>query len=204
MVVPVLQVLNVWKWTIEMKVSSMAALLLFIMLTACTATPQDLSGKMFTFPQETNTASVKLDISTQNLNAATVCLRDQNARFFGLEYKLSVWHSVCSTWDAESGLGQLWFDGKPSVRKFISGSPISQPIVVLGQEQDSYGGGFDIKQSFVGMTSDVHMWDYVRSPCEIQRYVDNLNFSPGNVLNWMALTFDITGRVLIEDKIKTC
>ncbi|XP_016528896.1 C-reactive protein-like [Poecilia formosa] len=83
-------------------------------------------------------------------------------------------------------------------------SQINQPLVVLGQEQDSYGGKFDIKQSFVGMMTDVHMWDYVLSSCEIQNYVDNLNFSPGNVLNWKALMFEITGRVLTENKQLTC
>ncbi|KAM4735250.1 C-reactive protein-like [Anableps anableps] len=137
-----------------------------MMLTACAASPQDLSGKMFTFPQETNTANVRLDISTKNLNNVTLCLR----------------------------LGQLWFDGTFSVRKFISGSQITQPLLILGQEQDSYGGGFDSQQSFIGMMSDVHLWDYVLSSCEIQRYMYNLNFSPGNVLNWMVLTFDVTGR----------
>ncbi|MED6249545.1 hypothetical protein ATANTOWER_015865 [Ataeniobius toweri] len=139
-------------------------------------------------------------------DADNLCCK--SPRFFtdllGLDNKLNVWHSVCLTWDSESGIGQLWFDGTSSVRKFLSGSEISQPLVILGQEQDSYGGGFDSQQSFVGMMSDIHLWDYVLSPCEIQRYVDNLNFTPGNVLNWMALTCDITEGVLIEDKQKTC
>jgi len=72
------------------------------------------------------------------------------------------------------------------------------------QDQDSHGGGFDIKQSFVGMMSDVHMWDYVLSPCDIQNYADYLNFPAGNVLDWKALSFQITGRVLIEEKQNMC
>ncbi|XP_012718151.2 serum amyloid P-component-like [Fundulus heteroclitus] len=218
----------------------MSALLLFVMLTACAASPQDLSGKMFTFPQETKTANVMLNISTHRLNAVTVCLRSftdlrrahslfslatpsSNNGFlmetvtdridfhvnnlkvqYVVGYKLNTWHSVCSTWDADSGLGQLWFNGQPLARKFLSKSQISEPIVVLGQEQDSYAGSFDTKQSFTGMMADVHMWNYILSPCEIQNYVDNLNFTPGNVLNWKALTFDVTGRVLIEDRQMTC
>uniref|UniRef100_A0A3Q2THZ6 Pentraxin family member n=1 Tax=Fundulus heteroclitus TaxID=8078 RepID=A0A3Q2THZ6_FUNHE len=220
----------------------MSALLLYVMLTACAASPQDLSGKMFTFPQETNTASVKLDVSTHNLNAVTVCLRfftdlqrahslfslatpsshngflifkestadtvslyvNNKAVQYVVGYELNTWHSVCSTWDADSGLGQLWFNGQPLAQKFLGGSQISKPIVVLGQEQDSYAGSFDTKQSFTGMMADVHMWNYILSPCEIKNYVYNLNFTPGNVLNWRALTFDVTGRVLIEDKQKSC
>uniref|UniRef100_A0A7N6BDX5 Pentraxin family member n=1 Tax=Anabas testudineus TaxID=64144 RepID=A0A7N6BDX5_ANATE len=123
---------------------------------------------------------------------------------FSLCTELNVWHSICSTWDSASGLGQVWLDGKPSSRKFISSeSNIKGSIlIVLGQEQDSYGGGFDITQCFVGMMSDVHMWDYTLSPCEIQNYMSDLTFTPGNVLNWKALDFQITGRVLTEDKQK--
>ena len=36
---------------------------------------KDLLGKMFTFPQQTSTAHVRLTTSRQNLNAVTVCLR---------------------------------------------------------------------------------------------------------------------------------
>ncbi|XP_030248711.1 serum amyloid P-component-like [Sparus aurata] len=221
----------------------MAFLLLLAMLTACAATPQDLSSKMFTFPEETQTANVRLTTSGQMFKAVTVCLRsitdlsrahalfslatpssdngflifkgaanniisvsvvNTDAGFRGQDYKLNTWHPICSTWDSESGLAQLWLDGKPSIRKFTGGSNITNPIVILGQEQDSYGGKFDRRQSFIGMITDVHMWDHTLSSCEVQRYVDDRNFSPGNVLNWRALEFQTTGRVLIENKQLPC
>uniref|UniRef100_UPI0037E9A723 C-reactive protein-like n=1 Tax=Semicossyphus pulcher TaxID=241346 RepID=UPI0037E9A723 len=223
----------------------MKFLLLLVMLTACAASPQDLSGKMFTFPQETNRAHVRLNTSVEDLSTVTVChrsftdlmrdhvlfslatpsdlngfltfwdedtkemevhVKDRAAEFVGNDYKLNTWHSVCTTWDSATGLVQLWFDEQPSVRKFTSsGSGILEtPIIILGQEQDSYGGGFDAEQSFVGMMTDVHMWNYILSPCEIHNYMDGLNFTPGNVLNWRALEFQISGRVLIEDKIMSC
>ncbi|XP_068999005.1 LOW QUALITY PROTEIN: serum amyloid P-component-like [Embiotoca jacksoni] len=223
----------------------MVPLLLLVMLTSCAAIPQNLASKMFTFPQETNTAHVRLTISKQSLGAVTVCLRsftdlkrehslfslatpsgsndflifktaatdfflsyvkNTNSEFHGLNFRLNTWHSICSTWDGASGLTQMWIDGNPSSRKFTSsGSNISGPIIiVLGQDQDSFGGTFDHLQSFVGMMSDVHMWDYALSPCEIQGFMNDLNFPPGTVLNWNALDFQITGKVLIEDKQKTC
>ncbi|XP_059194607.1 C-reactive protein-like [Centropristis striata] len=222
----------------------MALYLLLLMLTACAAVPQDLSGKMFTFPQQTNTAQVRLTTSRQVLGAVTVCLRsftdlrrdhslfslatpsvdndiaiyvyanvgihftirNKAVLFGGQDYKLNTWHSICTTWDSATGLAQLWLDGKPSSRKSLStGSHISGPIkIVLGQEQDSFGGGFDINQSFAGMLSDVHMWDHVLSPCQIQDYASDLNFPPGNVLNWRALEFQTEGRVLLEDGQKNC
>uniref|UniRef100_A0A668A478 Pentraxin family member n=1 Tax=Myripristis murdjan TaxID=586833 RepID=A0A668A478_9TELE len=204
-----------------------------------------LSGKMFTFPQQTNTAHVRLNTTREDFSAVTVCLRsftdlsrnhvlfslatpsaandfllfkraaanqieisarNVGALFDGQEYTLNTWLSVCATWDSTSGLGQLWLNGKPSSRKFTStGSNIrGRAIITLGQEQDSHGGGFDANQSLVGMISDVHMWDYVLSNCEIHRYMDNLNFTPGNVLNWRALDFQIRGRVLLEEKQAIC
>ncbi|XP_037532905.1 serum amyloid P-component [Nematolebias whitei] len=223
----------------------MELLLVFVLLTTCAAKTQDLSGKMFTFPMETNRAHVRLNTPRQNLEAVTVChrsftdlqrdhilfslatpthtndflifwdatnkeiephIRDKKVEFRGQDYKPNMWHSICTTWDAESGLVQVWFNGQPSIRKFItSGANIAGPvIIILGQEQDSHGGGFDIKQSFVGMMSDVHMWDYTISPCEIQNYVDQRNFTPGNVLNWSALDIQIVDRVLIENKVAVC
>ncbi|XP_016528900.1 jeltraxin-like [Poecilia formosa] len=223
----------------------MRLLLLVGMLTACAAVTKDLSGKMFTFPLETNTAHVKLRTTKQDFNAVTVCQRyftdlqrshvlfslavpsfsngfmilwdgtdkeleiytqDKLAVFGKTDYKLNTWHSVCATWDSASGLAQLWLDGQPSVRKFTSsGSNIrGSLIIMLGQDQDSHGGGFDIKQSFVGMLSDVHMWDYVLSACQIQKYVDEQNFTPGNVLNWAALDYQIVEKVMVENKVMVC
>uniref|UniRef100_A0A3Q2VTR3 Jeltraxin-like n=1 Tax=Haplochromis burtoni TaxID=8153 RepID=A0A3Q2VTR3_HAPBU len=184
--------------------------------------------KMFTFPEATNTAHTKLLTTKQDLSVVTVCLRSftdlrrghaifslatslasNDFLIFKLDasdlfdlWQLNTWNAICSTWDATSGIIQLWVNGKPSSRKFVSsGFNISEPMsIVLGQEQDSYGGEFDINQSFIGMISDVHMWDYTMSSCEIQKYSDELSFTLGNVLNWNALDFQITGRVLIEDK----
>ncbi|XP_055019820.1 serum amyloid P-component-like, partial [Boleophthalmus pectinirostris] len=132
-------------------------------------------------------------------------LKEQKAEYRFLDYKPNQWHSLCTTWDMGSGLVQVWFNGMPLARKFVKQANMTgEPIIILGQEQDSHGGGFDINQSFVGMMTDVHMWDYVLSSCEIQKYMAELSFTPGNVLNWAALDFQINGRVLIENKQMYC
>ncbi|XP_076009810.1 mucosal pentraxin-like [Genypterus blacodes] len=218
--------------------------LLVVMLAECAAVPRDLSGSMFTFPAETDTAHVRLITSRQGFTAATVCLRfftdisrgqplfslatqtadnafliwttpsaaedqlwvrNNHAIFWGQSPKMNTWNSVCSTWDSVSGLGQQWLNGNPSVRRhIISGSNIIGPFsIILGQEQDSFGGAFDINQNFKGMISDVHMWDHVLSPSDILYYSDGLNYPPGNTLNWKSLEFQETGRVLLERKFKS-
>lgn len=60
-------------------------------------------------------------------------VQDRRANFAADDYKLNMWQSVCSTWDYTSGLVQLWLDGKPTIRKFIGGSRIGTPIIILGQ-----------------------------------------------------------------------
>lgn len=75
---------------------------------------------------------------------------------------------------------------------------------MLVQEQDSYGGGFDVSQSFVGEVTDVHFWDSVISPCEIQLYMELNRFTPGNILNWKALEFTTGGGVFKEISDYTC
>ncbi|KAJ3598640.1 hypothetical protein NHX12_002145 [Muraenolepis orangiensis] len=219
-------------------------LLLTALIATCWATPQDLSGKMFTFPKATNTDHVKLSTPKKLFQDVTACVRlftdisrdygifslatasrinafgmfklgptslrmlaqDAAADFLMMSIPLNQWVSICSTWTSETGLTQVWLDGQPSSRRHIhKGTAIAgPPIIILGQEQDTYGGGFDLQQSFVGMISDVHMWDYVLSACEIQRYSKDLNYSPGNVLNWRAMEFEITGNVLKENKQEQC
>ncbi|KAK7925844.1 hypothetical protein WMY93_008154 [Mugilogobius chulae] len=220
----------------------MKLLICFVVLLSVAATTlcRDMSREMFTFPQQTNTAHVKMSPSRTTFRALTVCHRSftdltrdhglfslstpkghnsfltfWNAKnkqmeiyilqgavpFPSLDYAPNKWHSICATFDSRSGVAQLWFDGKPLVRKYIKNTPIiGRPIITLGQEQDTYGGGFDVNQSFVGMMTDVHMWSYVLSPHQIRRYMRRHRHTPGNVVNWDALSFTTSGRVLIERK----
>ncbi|XP_034554097.1 C-reactive protein-like isoform X2 [Notolabrus celidotus] len=215
-------------------------LILVLMLATCGATPQDLSGKVFVFPKETNRDHVKLLTSRVKLNSLTVCMRfktdlsrnyglfslatpsisnnfvlfkpstggvmrvhalDGGTDFLSLSFSPNTWHSMCATWRSDNGLAQLWVNGKPTIKRFIKAGVINgAPITILGQEQDSYGGGFDATQSFLGMITKLHMWDYVLSDAEIKRYVDDTQFTPGNIFNWRALDFQVVGDVFVEDQ----
>ncbi|KAM6963780.1 serum amyloid P-component-like [Tautogolabrus adspersus] len=118
----------------------------------------------------------------------------------GLPDDTNEWNSVCWTWDSTHGLTALWINGKRSPRAIL-GTKVSLtgvPSIILGQDQDSYGGGFDQSQSFVGDITDVHMWDKVISPCEIRFYMEGSSFIPGNLLNWIDLRFSTTGSVQEE------
>ncbi len=118
----------------------------------------------------------------------------------GLPDNLDEWNSVCWTWDSTYGLTTLWVNGKRSARKILQrgGTLTGVPSIILGQEQDSYGGGFDQSQSFVGDITDVHLWDSIISPCEIRFYMEGNNLTPGNLLNWKNLQYSTTGTVYVE------
>ncbi|KAL4641349.1 mucosal pentraxin-like [Arapaima gigas] len=127
---------------------------------------------------------------------------DATVFFWGLPVQLNEWVSLCGTWDSGTGLAQLWVNDKPSSRKVLSaGKVISGKVsIILGQEQDTLGGGFDFDQSFMGQLTDVHMWDSVLSPCEIRQYLSKSTFSPGNVINWRRMDYTKHGTVFVEKK----
>ncbi|KAM5126676.1 LOW QUALITY PROTEIN: uncharacterized protein ACMZJ9_021204 [Mantella aurantiaca] len=110
------------------------------------------------------------------------------------------WRHTCVTWDSDTGVLQLWVNRKVYPGGVVmKGSTIAaESSIILGQEQDSFGGGFDASQSFVGEISDVHMWDYVLTPEEVQKVISD-NFY-GNLLNWKSLIYKIRGNALVQSK----
>ena len=117
-----------------------------------------------------------------------------------LEENRNDWNSICWTWDSGFGQTALWLNGRRSARKVLRrGYTVAgRPAIVLGQEQDTYGGGFEPKQSFVGDITDVHFWSEVISPCEIRFYMEGNNYAPGNLLNWASLDYDNRGSVFVN------
>ncbi|CAL8352311.1 unnamed protein product [Boreogadus saida] len=175
-------------------------------ITVCLRSFTDLKRGHGLFSMSTTSSSNAFLIFKEDTeNRFQLIVKDSSASLFEQEYKLNTWHSVCATWDGKTGVVQLWLDGRPSARKYCTdGTQSSNSLIMIGQEQDSHGGRFDIKQSFVGMMTDVHMWNFVLSPCEIQRYVEDVNYSPGNVINWKALNYEIVGKILVTDKNGVC
>lgn len=107
---------------------------------------------------------------------------------------------MCTTWESSSGLAQVWLDGQSTIKRFVKTGPITgAPSVVLGQDQDNYGGGFDAKQSFVGMLSNLHVWDYVLPVAEIRMYMNGLYATPGNVFDWRDIEHELAGKVSVEN-----
>nr|AFA37846.1 CRP [Apodemus agrarius] len=109
---------------------------------------------------------------------------------------------ICASWESATGIVELWVDGKPRVRKSLNkGYTVwTNASIILGQEQDSYGGRFDAKQSLVGDIGDVNMWDFVLSPEQINAVYVGGTLSP-NVLNWRSLKYKAQGEVFIKPQL---
>ncbi|PIO34338.1 hypothetical protein AB205_0108440, partial [Aquarana catesbeiana] len=144
-------------------------------------------------------------------NAFVIYLQPPNTCFIYINQKLTSfntdsesldWRHICVTWDSNTGVVQLWVNGKLYPRRVsMKGSSIAaETSIVLGQEQDSFGGRFNEKQSLVGELSDVHIWDYVLTPEDIKKVISGEH--NGNVINWLSLYYEIKGEVLVQPKFQ--
>ena len=110
------------------------------------------------------------------------------------------WHHVCFTWESTAGSYNIYVDGSQKT----AGSGLKKGHVIrgggaliLGQEQDSVGGGFDASQSFVGMMSQVNLWNRVLTAQEISHMSQSCRSEEGNVLKWSDFKHGIRGAVQI-------
>ncbi|XP_068179199.1 serum amyloid P-component-like [Antennarius striatus] len=174
----------------------------FSALTTCLRFQTDLARNYVLFSMATTAHSNDFVLFKTNSNdVIRTHAREGGTDFQALSLSRNTWHSLCSTWSSDSGLAQLWVDGKATIIRFIKTGAISgAPITILGQEQDSYGGGFDESQSFMGMITDVHVWDSVIPSQQIKLYMNGKYFSPGNVFNWRSLSYDVIGQVVVAEE----
>ncbi|XP_064257825.1 mucosal pentraxin-like [Passer domesticus] len=106
---------------------------------------------------------------------------------------------VCVSWESSTGIVSFWFNGKPWPRKGLQkGYTVGVPAsIVLGQDQDSFGGGFDAKQSFVGEISSVYMWDTGISTMEaVSAMYDTPERDP--IFGWKNFPYKIVGEVYLK------
>lgn len=71
--------------------------------------------------------------------------------------------------------------------------------MILGQEQDSVGGSFEQKQSFVGRLAFVNVWSYTLPDGAIKELARCCRAGEGNVYMWSDFIYGIRGnpRVVI-------
>uniref|UniRef100_A0A8C6R2L0 Sushi, von Willebrand factor type A, EGF and pentraxin domain-containing protein 1 n=1 Tax=Nannospalax galili TaxID=1026970 RepID=A0A8C6R2L0_NANGA len=119
------------------------------------------------------------------------------------------WHHIAITWTSAGGAWKVYIDGKLSdggtglsVGKAIPGGG----ALVLGQEQDKKGEGFNPAESFVGSISQLNLWDYVLSPQQVKSLASSCpeELRRGNVLAWPDFLLGIMGKVKVDSKSIFC
>nr|XP_060626882.1 mucosal pentraxin-like [Anolis sagrei ordinatus] len=117
------------------------------------------------------------------------------------------WEHICVSWESATGLVALWLDGKPLPRLGLQkGFSINNDAsIVLGQDQDTFGGGFATDQSFVGEIKDVFLWARALSTDEVCRVLDDCPLSNYlSLINWRGLTYEIQGYVVLQHCLTSC
>ncbi|RZF32333.1 hypothetical protein LSTR_LSTR001797 [Laodelphax striatellus] len=113
------------------------------------------------------------------------------------------WHSVCVHWTSLGGLWSLYLDGinKESGRGLSNNTYIpGDGVIVVGQDQDSVGGGFNPSEAFVGRLAGVDLWDYRLQDELIIAHAHNCNSTlTGNLLSWSQLYHVLHGNVQVEE-----
>ncbi|MCD4823548.1 MAG: DNRLRE domain-containing protein, partial [Phycisphaerae bacterium] len=70
------------------------------------------------------------------------------------------WHHITVTWRSSDGQVKLYKDGDVVYSGTLKqGSTINPANLILGQEQDSFGGGFAANQAFKGLIDDVRIYN---------------------------------------------
>lgn len=95
-------------------------------------------------------------------------------------------------WENKAGSWNLTVDGQITNQGsgFEVGHVIRRGgIVIVGQDQDDYGGTFKRYQSFTGKISGINLWSRVLSHNEILRMSKIYYTENGDVLKWPDFVF---------------
>ncbi|XP_005078250.2 serum amyloid P-component [Mesocricetus auratus] len=169
--------------------------------TVCFRAYSDLSRPHSLFSYNAEYGENELLIYKERIGEYELYIGNQGTKVHGVEEFASPVH-FCTSWESSSGIAEFWVNGKPWVKKGLQkGYTVkNKPSIILGQEQDNYGGGFDNYQSFVGEIGDLNMWDSVLTPEEIKSVYQGVPLEP-NILDWQALNYEMNGYAVIRPRV---
>ncbi|HSD82754.1 MAG TPA: LamG-like jellyroll fold domain-containing protein, partial [Anaerolineae bacterium] len=118
----------------------------------------------------------------------------------GVSLTDGLWHHVAVTWREADGQVKLYKDGSAAYTGTLAASSlITSGSLVLGQDQNSLGGGFAPARAFKGNLDDIHIWNVALDETQIQNdMLKPLNGDEdGLVLTW---SFDAPAAASIPDR----
>ncbi|XP_029014454.1 neuronal pentraxin-2 [Betta splendens] len=131
----------------------------------------------------------------QGLHTAELLVNDKVAPL-PLNLSRGSWQHICVSWSQKGGAWQAYQGGKlrGEGRALAAGHHVRPGgVLVLGQEQDSVGGGFDASQALVGELSQVGLWDRVLTSAQVASLARCSRISPGGVTSWTESGIEVHG-----------
>ncbi|XP_022809499.1 neuronal pentraxin-2-like [Stylophora pistillata] len=130
----------------------------------------------------------------------TVDARGRNTR---AKINDTMWHHICVTWKSTKGAWQLYLDGR--LQSNGTGLKENHQIpaggtIVIGQDQDRVGGGFQSKNSFgPGEVTEVNLWSRVLSASDIaEQYANCYITKVGLMHSWEQLKGGVSNVIVVE------
>ncbi|XP_013388964.1 neuronal pentraxin-2-like [Lingula anatina] len=110
---------------------------------------------------------------------------------FGMIYD-GAWHHWCFSWNSRGGKWTVYKDGMPAAAGtgFQTGNIIpADGVWIIGQDQDTVGGGFDATQAYVGDVTSINVWNTDNvDVAAVANCGDNFG---GNVISWYDVSKEI-------------
>lgn len=132
----------------------------------------------------------------QGLHSAAELLVNDKVAQLPLNLSRGSWQHICVSWNQKGGAWQAFQGGKlrGEGHSLAAGHHIRPGgMLVLGQEQDSPGGGFDSSQALVGELSQVGVWDRVLSPNQVASLARCGRVTQGSVAPWTESQIEVYG-----------
>ncbi|XP_028397406.1 serum amyloid P-component-like [Dendronephthya gigantea] len=96
---------------------------------------------------------------------------------------------------------EIYQDGKKIGTKYRAKNHTihSNGVIVLGQELDSYGGGFQRNQAFKGSLAGLNLWSQFLTTNVIQGMASGVLNVNGNLLQWRDFRDHVVGDIVIQN-----
>ncbi|KAL6103260.1 uncharacterized protein ACO6RY_02694 [Pungitius sinensis] len=132
----------------------------------------------------------------QGLHTPTELLINDKVAQLPLNLSRGSWQHICVSWSQKGGVWQAYQGGKlrGEGHGLATGHHIRPGgVLILGQEQDSVGGGFDSSQALVGELSQVGLWNRVLSASQVTSLSRCGRVTPGSVAPWTEKGVEVHG-----------
>ncbi|XP_013785803.1 C-reactive protein 1.4-like [Limulus polyphemus] len=134
----------------------------------------------------------------------SIHVRGKHSRAECSRFTIGHWHHLCYIWTRVGGRVEMSVDGQKcsNTKEIAPGLEIrTGGTAIIGQEQDSVGGGFMVEQAWNGEITDLQLWDEPLSPAQIQFIRCNRYQAEGSVFSWMKSPMVAHGVVFSETNV---